>query len=414
MTLPSTISATTAPPVAAALAEAATGRALSDGEAWALAGADDDGLAAMLDAAGRMRDRGKGRTVTFSPKVFIPLTHLCRDFCGYCIFRKTPEQAGKEAQGGSLYMTPEQVLDVANAGRRLGCAEALFTLGERPEQRYPEAKDWLAKRGFRTTLEYLADVSRLVLEETGLLPHANPGTMSRREMAALQPYNPSMGLMLESTSPALHAPGGPHEFAPSKRPRVRLRTIELAGQLRLPFTTGILIGIGDTRHDRIESLLAIRELHRRFGHIQEVIVQNFRAKPGTAMAGKLDADTIELLWSVAAARLILGPEANVQVPPNLSADNYRIYLEAGINDWGGVSPLTIDFVNPEAPWPALTQLKAQTEAAGFRLIPRLPVYPEYFIDTGDYLTEELRAKARAMADDDGYVRGGIQRYVGKN
>ena len=414
MTLPNTVSPTTAPPTAAALAEAATGRALPDGEAWALAGADDDGLAAMLDAAGRMRDRGKGRTVTFSPKVFIPLTHLCRDFCGYCIFRKTPEQAGREAQGGSLYMTPEQVLDVANAGRRLGCAEALFTLGERPEQRYPEAKDWLAKRGFRTTLEYLADVNRLVLEETGLLPHANPGTMSRREMAALQPYNPSMGLMLESTSPALHAPGGPHEFAPSKRPRVRLRTIELAGQLRLPFTTGILIGIGDTRHDRIESLLAIRELHRRFGHIQEVIVQNFRAKPGTAMAGKLDADTIELLWSVAAARLILGPEANVQVPPNLSADNYRIYLEAGINDWGGVSPLTIDFVNPEAPWPALTQLKAQTEAAGFRLMPRLPVYPEYFIDTGDYLTEELRAKARAMADDDGYVRGGIQRYVGKN
>ena len=414
MTLPNTVSPATEPRLAAALAEATTGRALSDGEAWALAGADDDGLAAMLDAAGRMRDRGKGRTVTFSPKVFIPLTHLCRDFCGYCIFRKTPEQAGKESQGGSLYMTPEQVLEVANAGRRLGCAEALFTLGERPEQRYPEAKDWLAKRGFRTTLEYLADVNRLVLEETGLLPHANPGTMSRREMAALQPYNPSMGLMLESTSPALHAPGGPHEFAPSKRPRVRLRTIELAGQLRLPFTTGILIGIGDTRHDRIESLLAIRELHRRFGHIQEVIVQNFRAKPGTAMAGKLDADTIELLWSVAAARLILGPEANVQVPPNLSADNYRIYLEAGINDWGGVSPLTIDFVNPEAPWPALTQLKAQTEAAGFRLMPRLPVYPEYFIDTGDYLTEELRAKARAMADDDGYVRGGIQRYVGKN
>lgn len=414
MTLPNTVSPATEPRLAAALAEATTGRALSDGEAWALAGADDDGLAAMLDAAGRMRDRGKGRTVTFSPKVFIPLTHLCRDFCGYCIFRKTPEQAGKESQGGSLYMTPEQVLEVANAGRRLGCAEALFTLGERPEQRYPEAKDWLAKRGFRTTLEYLADVNRLVLEETGLLPHANPGTMSRREMAALQPYNPSMGLMLESTSPALHAPGGPHEFAPSKRPRVRLRTIELAGQLRLPFTTGILIGIGDTRHDRIESLLAIRELHRRFGHIQEVIVQNFRAKPGTAMAGKLDADTIELLWSVAAARLILGSEANVQVPPNLSADNYRIYLEAGINDWGGVSPLTIDFVNPEAPWPALTQLKAQTEAAGFRLMPRLPVYPEYFIDTGDYLTEELRAKARAMADDDGYVRGGIQRYVGKN
>ena len=412
--MPPAVAAADVPRLAAALAAAAAGRPLADADAWALPDTDADGLAAMLEAASRMRDLSKGRTVTFSPKVFIPLTHLCRDFCGYCIFRKTPAQAGREAQGGSLYMTPEQVVDVARAGRRLGCAEALFTLGERPEQRYPEAKDWLANRGFRTTLEYLAYVSRLVLEETGLLPHANPGTMSRREMAALQPYNPSMGLMVESTAPALYAPGGAHEFAPSKRPRVRLRTIELAGQLRLPFTTGILIGIGDTRQDRIESLLAIRDLHRRFGHIQEVIVQNFRAKPGTAMAGRLDADTIELLWSVAAARLILGPEANVQVPPNLSADNYRIYLDAGINDWGGVSPLTMDFVNPEAPWPALTQLKAQTEAAGFRLMPRLPVYPEYFIATGDYLPEELRAKAREMADDDGYVRGGIQRYVGNN
>ena len=391
------------------IADAASGYALTDAEAWALVGADEGALSAMCEAAAAMRDLGKGRTVSFSPKVFIPLTHMCRDFCGYCIFRKTPEQAGD-----TLYMTPEQVLDVAKAGQRLGCTEALFTLGERPEQRYPEAKDWLEKRGFRTTLEYLAYVNRLVLEETTLLPHANPGTMSRREMAALQPYNPSIGLMLESTSSALHAPGGPHEFAPSKRPRVRLRTMELAGELRLPFTTGILIGIGDSREDRIESLLAIRELHRRFGHIQEVIVQNFRAKPGTAMQDKLDADTIELLWSVAAARLTLGPKANVQVPPNLSADNYRIYLDAGINDWGGVSPLTIDFVNPEAPWPALTNLKEQTEAAGFRLKPRLPVYPEYFLNTGDYLSERLRNTVLALADDDGYVQGGIQRYVGNN
>ncbi len=403
---------TSAPPetrLAPALDAAASGRSLSEEEAWALTSADDSALAAMCEVAARMRDLGKGKTVSFSPKVFIPLTHMCRDFCGYCIFRKTPEQAGD-----TLYMTPEQVLDVARAGQRLGCTEALFTLGERPEQRYPEAKEWLAQRGFRTTLEYLTYVNRLVLEETALLPHANPGTMSRREIAALQPYNPSVGLMLESTSPALHGPGGPHEFAPSKRPRVRLRTIELAGELRLPFTTGILIGIGESREDRIESLLAIRELHRRFGHIQEVIVQNFRAKPNTAMQDKLDADTIEFLWSVAAARLILGQDANVQVPPNLSADNYGIYLDAGINDWGGVSPLTIDFVNPEAPWPALTQLKEQTEAAGFRLKPRLPVYPEYFLSTGDYLSEGLRAKTRALADDDGYVRGGIQRYVGNN
>ena len=396
-------------PLTRALADAASGRALTDDEAWALVGVEDDGLPAMCEAAGSMRDLGKGRTVSFSPKVFIPLTHMCRDFCGYCIFRNTPEQAGD-----TLYMSPEQVLEVARAGQRLGCTEALFTLGERPEQRYPEAKQWLADRGFRTTLEYLAYVNRLVFEETAMLPHANPGTMSRREMAALQPYNPSIGLMLESTSPALHGPGGPHEFAPSKRPRVRLRTIELAGELRLPFTTGILIGIGESRNDRIESLMAIRDLHNRFGHIQEVIVQNFRAKPNTAMQDNLDADTIELLWSVAAARLILGADANVQVPPNLSADNYQIYLDAGINDWGGVSPLTIDFVNPEAPWPALTQLREQTEAAGFELKPRLPVYPEYFMATGEYLSEELRTKVLALADDDGYVRGGIHRYVGNS
>ena len=404
MTAPTTLT-----DLAPILDEAASGRALMDSEAWALVGVDEDGLSAMCRAASSMRDIGKGRTVSFSPKVFIPLTHMCRDFCGYCIFRKTPEQAGDR-----LYMTPEQVLDVVKAGQRLGCTEALFTLGERPEQRYPEAKEWLEKRGFKTTLEYLAHINRLVVEETSLLPHANPGTMSRREMVALQPYNPSMGLMLESTSPALHGPGGPHEFAPSKRPRVRLRTIELAGELRLPFTTGILIGIGESRDDRIESLLAIRELHGRFGHIQEVIVQNFRAKPNTAMQDKLDADTVELLWSVAAARLILGTEANVQVPPNLSADNYRIYLDAGINDWGGVSPLTIDFVNPEAPWPALTHLKEQTEAAGFKLKPRLPVYPEYFMTTGEYISEGLHEKVRALADDEGYVRGGIQRYVGNN
>ena len=404
-----TISPSMRPLPDTAFSDAASGRALADSEAWALVGADDGALAAMCEAAAKMRDSGKGRTVSFSPKVFIPLTHMCRDFCGYCVFRKTPEQAGD-----TLYMTPEQVLDVVKAGQRLGCTEALFTLGERPEQRYPEAKEWLAKRGFKTTLEYLSYINRLVVEETSLLPHANPGTMSRREIAALQPYNPSVGLMVESTSPVLHEPGGPHEFAPSKRPRVRLRTIELAGELRLPFTTGILIGIGESREDRIESLLAIRELHRRFGHIQEVIVQNFRAKPNTAMQNKLDADTVEFLWSVAAARLVLGPEANVQVPPNLSADNYRIYLDAGINDWGGVSPLTIDFVNPEAPWPALAQLKEQTEAAGFQLKPRLPVYPEYFLTTGDYLPEGLRAKVRTLADDDGYVRGGIQRYVGNN
>ena len=396
-----------APPLREALELARAGAPLPDAAAWPLADAGADELAEMCAAAAAMRDAGKGSIVTFSPKVFIPLTHLCRDFCGYCIFRQSPQQAGD-----NLYMTPEQVLAVAQAGGRLGCTEALFTLGERPEQRYPEARDWLQRRGFKTTLEYLAYVCRLVLEETPLLPHANPGTMSRRELEALRPYNPSMGLMLESTAPALYAPGGPHEFAPSKRPRVRLRTMELAGELRIPFTTGILIGIGDSRADRLASLLAIRELHRRFGHIQEVIVQNFRAKPATPMAGAPDAEAVELAWSVAAARLLLGPDANVQVPPNLSADDYAAYLDAGINDWGGVSPLTPDFVNPEAPWPALVQLRRRTAAAGFQLQPRLPVYPEFLRHTNEFLDESLRPRVDALADAQGYAQGGIQRYAG--
>ena len=395
------------PPLNEVLNLAAAGAPVTDDYAWAFLETGGTGLEDMCRTASSIRDQGKGNTVTFSPKVFIPLTHLCRDFCGYCTFRQDPGQAGD-----TLFMTPEQVLEVAHAGARLGCTEALFTLGERPEQRYPEAGEWLERRGFRTTLGYLAYICQLVLEETSLLPHANPGTMSRRELSALKPFNPSMGLMLESTSPQLYAAGGPHEFAPSKRPRVRLRTIELAGELRVPFTTGILIGIGEDRQDRIQSLLAIRRLHQRFGQVQEVIIQNFRAKPATPMEDARDAETEDLKWSVAAARLILGPDANVQVPPNLSSDNYQVYLDAGINDWGGVSPLTIDFVNPEAPWPALRELRDRTAAAGFKLKPRLPVYPEYFLNTTEYLTDGLRTKVLALADEYGYVRGGIERYAG--
>jgi FO synthase len=237
--------------------------------------------------------------------------------------------------------------------------------------------------------------------------------MARREIAALQPFNSSMGLMLESTSKALYAQGGPHEFAPSKRPRVRLRTLELAGQLRVPFTTGILIGIGESRRDRIESLLAIAELHAEYGHVQEVIIQNFLAKPDTVMEDSPDAEAAEFLWTVAVARLILGPDANLQVPPNLSAKNYQIYLDAGVNDWGGVSPLTPDFVNPEAPWPALTELKSKTEAAGFQLKPRLPVYPEYFLKTKEFLPDSLLNKVSVMSDSEGYVQGGMERYAGR-
>jgi FO synthase len=389
------------------ISKAKAGYPLSESDCLSFLTAHQDTTQEICAAAADMRNQAKGSTVTFSPKVFIPLTQMCRDFCGYCTFRKDPQQAGNNP-----FMTPEQVLDVANSGAALGCTEALFTLGERPEQRYPEAKEWLEHRGFKTTLEYLTHVCELVVQETDMLPHANPGTMARREIEALQPFNPSMGLMLESTSKALYAQGGPHEFAPSKRPRVRLRTLELAGQLQVPFTTGILIGIGESRRDRIESLLAITELHAQYGHVQEVIIQNFRAKPDTAMEDSPDAETEEFLWTVAVARLILGPEANLQVPPNLSAKDYQIYLDAGINDWGGVSPLTPDFVNPEAPWPALTDLKRKTEAAGFDLRPRLPVYPEYFLKTKRFLPDALSLKVSAMADAEGYVQGGMQKYVG--
>ena len=389
---------------------AQAGREIADGEASLLISAENDQVAALCGVAAGIRDRGKGHVVTFSPKVFIPLTRLCRDLCGYCIFRQDPSSAA------SLYLTPEQVLDVARRGQQMGCTEALFTLGERPEQRYSEAKEWLERRGFKTTLEYLAYVCRLVMEETSLLPHANPGTMSRREMTALQPYNPSMGLMLESTSDRLYQAGGPHELAPSKRPRVRLRTLEIAGELGIPFTTGILVGIGETRQDRIDSLLAIRRLQQAHGHVQEVIIQNFRAKPATPMERQPDASTIEMLWTVAVARLLLGPDANIQVPPNLSASDYEIYLDAGINDWGGVSPLTIDYVNPEAPWPGLPELRVRSQEKGFELRPRLPVYPEYFaedfVGTNGFLPAALKQKVAALADAQGYVKGGIQRYVG--
>ena len=390
------------------LAAVQGGAAVSDNDAFLLDGPAGYPAAALGAVAAGLRDRGKGRVVTFSPKVFIPLTRLCRDFCGYCTFRQSPPEAE------SLYLSPEEVLAVARAGERMGCTEALFTLGERPEQRYPEAKQWLAARGYGTTLEYLAAMCQLVLTETALLPHANPGTMSRRELAALQPYNPSMGLMLESVSPRLYQSGGPHEFAPSKRPRVRLRTLELAGELGIPFTTGLLIGIGETRRERIAALLEIRRLHRDYGHIQEVIIQNFRAKGNTPMGGVPDAAAGELAWTVAVARIILGPTVNLQVPPNLSAADYPDYLAAGINDWGGVSPLTIDYVNPEAPWPVLSELQERSREQGFELRPRLPVYPEYIVGAGNWLPAALQARVAALADVAGYVKGGMARYGGKN
>jgi FO synthase len=325
-------------------------------------------LEELLAEARRLRS---GTLITYSPKVFIPLTKLCRDVCHYCTFAAPPRR-GKRA-----YMTADEVLEIARAGAEAGCREALFTLGDKPELRYRVAREELAALGCGTTIEYLARMCELVLEETGLLPHANPGVMTAGDLALLRGVSASQGMMLETVSDRLAERGGPHFGSPDKRPAARLETIRLAGELRIPFTTGILIGIGETRTERLEALEAIRGLHERYGHVQEVIVQNFRAKPGTRMASHPEPSLDELLWTAAAARIVLGPEVGIQVPPNLSYDDFPRLLDAGINDWGGISPVTIDHVNPEAPWPEIDRLRTATEAHGLQLAPRLAVYPGY-------------------------------------
>ena len=325
----------------------------------------------LANVAAQLRDRGFGNLVTYSRKVFIPLTHLCRDVCHYCTFAQTPKRIG------APYMTIEQVLDVARQGKALGCKEALFTLGEKPELRYKAAREALAQMGYATTLEYLHAAAKAVLDETGLLPHANPGTMTDEELALLRQVSPSMGIMLETASPRLSEKGMPHYGSPDKIPEVRLDTLRRAGAARVPFTSGILIGIGETRLERIESLLALRAVHAEHGHIQEIIVQNFRAKEGTKMRHAPEPDLDELLWTIAVARIVFGPDMSIQAPPNLSPGVLPQIVAAGINDWGGVSPLTPDFVNPEAPWPHLEELGRETARAGKLLHERLTIYPKY-------------------------------------
>jgi 7,8-didemethyl-8-hydroxy-5-deazariboflavin synthase CofG subunit len=354
---------------------------------------------ALLEAAASLRNRVKGRTISYSRKVFIPLTTFCRDRCGYCTFRRDP------GEPGGRYMTPDEVLSVAERARRAGCKEALFSLGDQPERVFLEARDFLRARGFERTLEYLASVSQLTLETSGLLPHANPGVMSAAELAALKMSNASMGLMLENASPRLMRRGEAHEDAPDKVPSLRLRTIEEAGHQRIAFTTGILIGIGETHDERIDSLLAIRDLHARYGHIQEVIVQNFRAKPATPMALHAEPDMNDMLRTVAVARLILGGEMNLQAPPNLSAPDYTRLLDAGINDWGGISPITPDFINPEAAWPHIDTLAERTADSGFVLRERLSIYPE-FTERDGFVHENVRPHLQKLKDADGYARAG--------
>ncbi len=354
--------------------------------------------AALMEAAGAVALDAFGPIVTYSPKVFIPLTRLCRDVCHYCTFATTPRRMD------SPYLEMDEVLSIARAGARQGCREALFTLGDRPEDRYGAARSWLTDHGYDSTLAYVAAAARAVFEETGLLPHLNPGILSPDDYAMLRPHAASMGLMLESSSERLCEKGGPHFGSPDKRPAVRLASIAAAGEAKVPFTSGILIGIGETRFERVEALCALRDLHLRHDHIQEVIVQNFRAKPGTLMAGHADAPLEELLWSIAVARLILPRDVSIQVPPNLQPDALESLIAAGLNDWGGVSPVTADHVNPEAPWPHLATLDEASARAGRILRQRLAIGPRHASEPGKWLDPRLAPSVRRQVDGQGLVR----------
>jgi FO synthase len=384
------------PPLRAAVEAALEGRRLDADQALALADARGAEHPALWAAAAAVRDQGRPAVVTYSRKVFIPLTNLCRDVCSYCTF------AHVDGDPRAHTMSPDEVLAVAEAGRRLGCKEALFTLGDRPEARFESHRRALRRFGHETTQSYLAAMCAMVLEKTGLLPHPNAGILGRRELSELREVSASQGMMLESVSGRLCAPGGPHEHAPDKRPKTRLAMIRRAGELRIPFTSGILIGIGETPRERVEALLALRGLHESYGHIQEVIVQNFRAKPDTPMAASGEPGLVELMTACSIARLVMGPAMSVQAPPNLSAD-YGPLLLSGINDWGGVSPLTPDFVNPEAPWPDIDRLGELCAEAGYTLRERLTVYPEYLADD-DFVDPGVRPYVAALAGEDGLAR----------
>ncbi len=376
-------------PVRDILDKALAGARLSDADATALIECPDSSLDAMLSAAAELRDRGKGRDVTYSRKVFLPITNLCRDRCTYCTFRKDP------GDPGAWTMTPGEIADWSRRGAELGCKEALMCLGDKPEVAFKEYRKTLASLGVCSTIEYVGRACEIALAE-GLLPHTNAGLMTPDEMRALRPLNASMGLMLENISPRLRARGGPHQAAPDKDPALRIKMIDEAGALRIPFTTGILLGIGETPAERAQSLTAIRDTHERHGHIQEVIIQNFRAKPGIAMADAPEPDAFDMARAIAVARLVLGPAMSVQAPPNLSPHQIELFLSAGINDWGGISPLTRDYVNPEAPWPHLDTLGERCARAGFRLGERLAIYPEYIDDK--WLDPAVATKVRAIWD----------------
>jgi len=378
------------------LADVAAGQPISHAYAVRMMRCSEDDLPLLLDAAQQLRAQHKGNIISYSRKVFLPLTNLCRDYCGYCTFRRDPDQPGAHT------MTPDEVLEVAQKGEQLGCTEALFSLGDKPEATFPEMQQTLRALGYKSTLHYLEAMCELVLRETHLIPHANPGLMSAEWLRRLRDVSPSVGLMLESTNASL---GAHADRTPDKLPAKRLAVIEDAGKLGIPFTTGILIGIGESIADRVDSLFAIRGLHQRYGHVQEVIIQNFRVKSAIPMSNWPEPTESDMLRTTAVARLILR-EMNVQAPPNLSAPDYPRLLDAGINDWGGISPLTPDFINPEAPWPHLRQLEENTRARGLKLKQRLPVYPE-FLDGVVERSPRSAARLRELAGRDGFAQPSI-------
>ena len=396
-----------------ALARAERGASLDPDEAAVLLAATGEELDRLCAAAAAVRDAGlvaAGRpgVVTYSPKVFIPVTRLCRDRCHYCTFVETPAQA--EREGRAPYLSPDEILDIAREGAALGCLEALFTLGDRPEDRWPEAQAWLDEQGYDSTLAYVRAMAVRVLEETGLLPHLNPGVLSWEEMNRLKPVSPSMGMMLETTSRRLFETKGlAHHGSPDKDPAVRLRVLEDAGRLSVPFTTGLLVGIGETRAERADTIFALRRVSRAYGSVQEIIVQNFRAKPQTAMRHVDDLGLEEYRAAIAVTRLVLGPKARVQAPPNLvDLEECRQLLGAGVDDWGGVSPLTPDHVNPERPWPSLERLRSLTEACGLTLAPRLTIHPEYVRAGEPWLDPRVSAHVAALADSEGLAVAGVR------
>ena len=351
----------------------------------------------IASIARNIRNKIKAGSITYSRKVFINLVNLCRDTCSYCTYKKQP------ADKLVSMMSPSQVLAIAEAGKKLGCTEALFVTGERPEQRYPEAREWLRSVGHSSTVEYIREMSDLVLQKTGLLPHTNAGTLTKKEMSVLRDNNVSLGMMLESSSERLLGKGMPHELAPSKNPKARIKALEDAGQLKIPLTTGLLVGIGESPEELIDALYVIKEIHHKYGHIQEIIMQNFVPKPETGMAKSLPTSYDYFFKSIALVRIIM-PQMNIQVPPNLNPENFGKFIDAGINDWGGISPITVDHVNPESPWPSIESIKRVTNSRGYQLRARLPIYPEFLDKDDGFIPDKLRSYINLLSDDAGLIR----------